>query len=59
MEKCDGYAHKCIGIPMYPEECHFNMERPEGITDEHIESKRKNVDRFFERNGFILPKTSD
>lgn len=49
-------VRKCMGIPMYPKEYHFDMERPEGITDEHIESKRKNVDKFFERYGFILPK---
>ena len=50
-------VRKCIGIPMYPEEYHFDMERPEGISDEQIESKRKKVDRFFEKKGFILPES--
>ena len=49
-------ARKCIGIPMYPEEYHFDIERPVGVSDDHIEAKHRKVDKFFEKKGFILPE---
>ena len=55
-EKDTFKVRKCIGIPMYPEESHFDIERPEGITDEHIETINNKVDKFFEKKGFVVPK---
>ena len=56
-EKDSFKVSKCIGIPMYPEEYHFDMERPKGITDEHIKARKNKVDKFFEKKGFIIPKS--
>ena len=55
-EKDTFKVRKCIGIPMYPEEYHFDMERHKGITDEHLQDRQNKVDKFFEKKGFIIPK---
>ena len=46
-----GHVQKCCGIPMYPAEYHFDMERPEGISDEDICDRRKHLNKFLERYG--------
>ena len=55
-EKDTFKVRKCIGIPMYPEGYHFDMERPKCITDEHLQDRKNKVDKFFEKKGFIIPK---
>ena len=54
LESSGGRAYKCGGIPMYPEEYHFDMERPEGISDEDIEISKKQVGNFLEKYGIIV-----
>ena len=48
-EKDTFKVRKCIGIPMYPEGYHFDMERPKGITDEHLQDRKNKVDKFFKK----------
>lgn len=49
-------VRKCIGIPMYPEEYHFDMERPKGITTEQINARKNKVDKFLEKKDLLFLK---
>lgn len=41
-DKSKGYAYKCSGIPMSHTEYHFDMDKPETITNDKIKINEKN-----------------
>jgi hypothetical protein len=45
------HVQKCGGIPKYPAEYVFDMERPESITDEQIMASKKRVCDFLKEYG--------
>ena len=46
-----GHVEKCGGIPMYPAEYHFDMEKPEDLSEEVIHDRKKRLNKFLEKYG--------
>lgn len=42
----NGYASKCPGIPMYPNQHNFKIKNPQHMTEEYIRSREKRVEKF-------------
>lgn len=43
-----GFVQKCGGIPMYPAEYHFDIERPKNISDDDIRVRKERLKKFLE-----------
>lgn len=48
------HVQKCGGVPKFPSNYVFDMERPESMTDEEIIASKERVCNFLSKNGINI-----